>query len=101
MEAIVSTNNTNNYSVSELNYLKESIENMSQFNQIEILKIFKKHNNVTLNENKSGIHINLTEVKDDILNELETYIKHVNAQENDLIQDEKKKEDYKNIYFDK
>ena len=28
MEVIVSTNDINNYSVSELNYLRESIENM-------------------------------------------------------------------------
>ena len=30
MEAIVSTNDINNYSVSELNYLRESVENMNK-----------------------------------------------------------------------
>jgi hypothetical protein len=36
MEAIVYTNEINNYSVSELNYLRESIENMNKFNQVEV-----------------------------------------------------------------
>ena len=40
MEAIVSTSEVNNFSVSELNYLRESIENMNKFNQIEVLRIF-------------------------------------------------------------
>ena len=63
MEALVSTNEINNYSVSELNYLRESIENMNKFNQIEVLRIFNKDKDVILNENKYGIHINLSELK--------------------------------------
>ena len=59
MEAIVSTNEINNYSVSELNYLRDYIENMNKFNQVEILRIMKNHKDVALNENKYGIHINL------------------------------------------
>jgi hypothetical protein len=43
MEAILSTNDVNNYSVSELNYIRESIENMNKFNQIAVLKILHKH----------------------------------------------------------
>ena len=39
MEAIFSTNDINNYSVSELNYTRETIENMNKFNQIEVLRI--------------------------------------------------------------
>ena len=55
MEAIVSTNDVNNYSVSELNYLRESIENMNKFNQVEILRILHKNKDVTLNENKISL----------------------------------------------
>jgi hypothetical protein len=100
MEAIVSTNDNNNYSVSELNYLRESIENMNKFNQVEILRILSKHeNNITLNENKYGIHINLTELKSEILDELDMYIKYVNTQETNLNAIEKQKEDYRNTYF--
>jgi hypothetical protein len=101
MEAILSTNDVNNYSVSELNYIRETIENMNKFNQIEVLRILNKHSDVTLNENKYGIHINLSELKKEILDELNIYIKYVNTQEITLNNIEKQKEDYKNTYFSK
>jgi len=101
MEAIVSTNDVNNYSVSELNYIRETIENMNKFNQVEVLRILHKHYDVTLNENKYGIHINLSELKKEILDELNIYIKYVNTQETTLNKIEKQKEEYKNIYFSK
>jgi hypothetical protein len=101
MEAIVSTNDVNNYSVSELNYIRETIENMNKFNQIEVLRILNKHSDVTLNENKYGIHINLSELKKEILDELNIYIKYVNTQELTLNKIEKQKEEYKNTYFSK
>ena len=101
MEATVSTNDINNYSVSELNYLRESIENMNKFNQVEVLRIFNKYKEVTLNENKYGIHINLSELKKEVLDELSTYIKYVNTQESTLNLIEQQKEDYRNTYFSK
>jgi Cys-tRNA synthase (O-phospho-L-seryl-tRNA:Cys-tRNA synthase) len=99
MEAIVSTNDINNYSVSELNYLRESIENMNKFNQIEVLRILNKHKDVILNENKYGTHINLSEVKKSVLDDLSFYVKYVNTQENTLNVIEQQKEDYRNTYF--
>jgi hypothetical protein len=102
MEANVSTNETNNYSVSELNYLRESIENMNKFNQIEVLRILTKYkNSVILNENKYGIHINLSDLKNEILDEISVYIKYVNTQELTLNEGEKQKQDYRNTYFTK
>jgi ABC-type proline/glycine betaine transport system ATPase subunit len=101
MEVSVSTNNVNTFSVSELDYVRETIENMNKFNQIEVLRIMNKHNEVTLNENKYGVHINLSELKNEIIEELNTYIKYVNTQEVTLLQSEKQKESFKNIYFTK
>ena len=101
MEAIISTNNINNFSVSELNYIRESIENMNKFNQIEILRILSRHSDVILNENKYGIHINLSELKKEIIDELSVYIKYVSTQEINLNVIEKQKEDYRNTYFSK
>ena len=77
MEAILSTNNVNNYSVSELNYIRENIESMNKFNQVEVLRILSKHQDVILNENKYGIHINISELKKEIIDELGVYIKYV------------------------
>jgi hypothetical protein len=101
MEAILSTNDVNNYSISELNYIRETIENMNKFNQIEVLRILNKNSDVILNENKYGIHINLSEVKKEILDELLIYIKYVTTQEISLKEIEQQKEDYRNTYFSK
>ena len=101
MEISVSTNDINNYSVSELNYIRESIENMNKFNQIEVLRILHNNKHVTLNENKYGVHINISELKKEILDELLVYINYVNTQEKTLHTIEKEKETYKNIFFEK
>jgi hypothetical protein len=101
MEVTLTTNDVNNYSVSELNYIRETIENMNKFNQIEILRILNKYSDVTINENKYGIHINLSELRKEILDEMNIYIKYVNTQEIALNKVEKQKEDYKNTYFSK
>jgi len=102
MDISVSVNNLNDISISELNYIRETIENMTKFNQIEILRIFNKYkDDVNLWENKYGIHINLSEVKKEIIEEIKTYINYVNTQEYNLHQLEEKKEFFKNIYFTK
>ncbi len=101
MEVSVSTNEINSYSASELDYIREIIEAMNKFNQIEVLKILNNHKDITLNENKYGIHINLSEIKNEVIEEINNFIKYVNAQEKNLNQVEKQKESYKNIYFTK
>ena len=100
-EAIVSTNEVNTFSTSELNYVRDSVENMNKFNQIEILRILNNHKYVMLNENKYGVHVNLSELSTDILDELVAYIKYVNTQEVTLNKVEQQKEEFKNIYFAK
>ena len=101
MEITMSTNDINNFSVSELNYIRESVENMNKFNQVEVLRLLNKHKDVTINENKYGIHINLSDLNKELLDELNVYINYVNTQEVTLHQVEKEKEDYKNTYFTK
>jgi hypothetical protein len=82
-----------------LNYVRETIESMTKFNQVEILRILTKNKNVTINENKYGIHINLSELNSQIIAELIMYINYVNTQEIQLNQTEQQKESFKNIYF--
>lgn len=101
MEISVSTNEVNNFSVSELDYIREIIESMNKFNQIEVLRILSKHKDITLNENKYGVHINLSEIKTEVIIELNNFIQYVNAQESNLHDVEKQKENFKNIYFTK
>ena len=101
-EIEVELEGTQDYPVSELNQIREKIETMSKFNQIEILRILHGYNSdVTLNENKYGVHINLSEVKPEIIHKLKQYISYVNTQEITLNQVEKQKENFKNTYFAK
>ena len=85
----------------ELNLMRDIIENMSKFNQIEVLRILNKYNEVVLNENKYGIHVNLTELKQEVIDELNTYVSYVTKQEVTLNEIEKQKEDFKNTFFAK
>ena len=101
MEISMTSNDINHYSISELNYIRESIEHMNKFNQIEVLRLLHKCKDVTLNENNYGVHINLSDLDKKLLDELIIYINYVNTQEVTLHQIEKEKEDYKNIYFTK
>ena len=87
------------YDFNKLNYIREQIESMSKFNQIEILRILTKNKHVIINENKYGIHINLTDIDIPILKELNLYIKYVNMQETYLNNVEQEKEKYKNTFF--
>jgi hypothetical protein len=59
--------------MSELNRLKEKIEGLNKFHQIEILKLLKSDESCTLNENNNGIFVNLTMLSDGLLFELEKY----------------------------
>lgn len=90
---------TDNFDFNKINGIRETIENMSKFNQIEVLRILTNHKDVIINENKYGIHINLSELSDEVIDELIVYIGYVNTQEIELNNIEKQQESYKNIYF--
>jgi len=87
------------YDFNKLNNIREQIENMSKFNQIEVLRILTNYKHVIINENKYGIHINLSELSSNIINDLLLYIKYINNQELYLNNAEKEKEKYKNTFF--
>lgn len=91
----------NDFNVNELNGICKIIESMQKFNQVEVLRILSKDAKSVLNENKYGVHVNLTDLPHEIIKELKEYIKYVNTQELNLNELEKQKEDYKNIFFTK
>jgi hypothetical protein len=82
-----------------LTILKEKIENLSQFHQIEILKILKKDDTCTLNENTNGVFINLTNVGADVVTKLTNYLNYVNEQELELNEIEQQKSSLSNTFF--
>ena len=68
----------------DLNQIKERIEKLPKERHIEILKFLSKHNSVVMNENKSGVFINLTILEEMPLKELIDYIKYIDEQEENL-----------------
>ena len=99
LNIVIDSETDNEVNLADLNTIRESIESMSKFNQIEILRILTNHKEVIINENKYGIHINLSELSSNIIRDLFVYVNYVNAQEIELNNIEKQKQDYKNNYF--
>lgn len=85
--------------MTDLNRLKERIENLNKFHQVEILKLLKTDDTCTLNENKNGIFINLTSLNDKIIYEIEKYLEYVQKQETQLSETEKQKSILTNTFF--
>ena len=85
--------------MTELNHLKERIENLNKFHQVEILKLLKTDDTCRLNENKNGIFINLTSLNDKIIYEIEKYLEYVQKQETQLSETETQKSILSNTFF--
>jgi hypothetical protein len=88
----------NKYFVDALKSLKERIESTNSFHQTEILRIFND-NEVSINENKNGVFINLTYVDSSILDKIYKYLSYVNKQEDQLNEIEKEKEKIVTSFF--
>ena len=82
-----------------LSSIKDKIERMPKNNQIEVLKILKKYQNIKLNENKSGIFVNLSFLSKEILDEVDKYVNYVNDQETVINTIESQKQEFKNTFF--
>jgi hypothetical protein len=82
-----------------LSSIKDKIERMPKNNQIEVLKILKKYQNIKLNENKSGIFVNLSFLSKEILEEIDKYVNYVNDQETVINTIECQKQEFKNAFF--
>lgn len=85
--------------MSDLNIIKERIEKLNKFHQVEILKLLKISDNTTLNENKNGVFINLTSLSDKVIFELEKYLEYVDKQETQLGLIEQQKSLLSNTFF--
>lgn len=84
----------------ELVDLNNKIQSLDKNIHIEIFKIFHKHN-VPYSENKNGIFINLSEVKEDVIDEVYKHLEYIQAQEKELNIIEKEKQFYQDTFFTK
>lgn len=81
-----------------LTKLKNQVESMDKHHQIEILKILSK-NMCKINENKSGVFVNMTFLEPTILEKIEEYLNYMKEQEENLITTEYQKQEFINSYF--
>ena len=84
--------------VNRLTELKNHIESLEKHHQVEILKILSK-NMCKINENKSGVFVNMTFLEQSILNEIQNYLNYMKEQEENLITTEYQKQEFINSYF--
>ena len=82
-----------------LEHIKSVVEGFSKKHQIEVLKLIKTHSNVTINENKSGIYINLTFLPEETVSIIQKYIDYVRDQESLLKPVESQKQTFKETFF--
>ena len=78
--------------------IRDEVEKMEKIHQVNILKIFKKHN-IDFTENSNGIFVNMTILNADILEEIKSYISYVNLQQKQLNKIEQDKERYKKEFY--
>ena len=79
--------------------LKERIERMEKYHQIEILRILSNFTSVKTNENNNGTFVNLTELSPEIIKDLEKYADYVDEQQKLLKKVEKEKEVIEQTFF--
>lgn len=89
------------YSTIAIDFLEEmktNIESMDKHNQVEILKILTD-NNCKVNENKSGVYVNISYLDKETLDKLSKYINYINEQETNLQTMEYQKQEFQKSFF--
>ena len=81
------------------NVLKDRIEHMDKYHQIEILRILNKFSEIKKNENNNGTFINLTELSSEVIKELEKYTDYVDEQQKLLKKIENEKDKLEQTFF--
>lgn len=86
----------------ELENIKTKVEKLNKEHQLEILKILRNQGEerVKINENKSGVYINLSFLPNDTIEKIRLYLNYVQDQEKMLCLAETQKEDYVKAYFE-
>lgn len=84
----------------KLEQLKTTIEKLAKGHQLEMLKILNSCPDVKLNENKSGVYVNLSFLPETTTKKLFVYLEYIQEQEKMLLLAESKKEHYVKAYFE-
>ena len=83
----------------DLQELKDIIENMTKYHQVEVLRIFADADTSRINENKNGTFINLTEVSDSTIGRVLAYVKYVDEQTSEIEEVEQERSQIQEAFF--
>lgn len=81
----------------KLQNIKKIVENYNIEQQEDILNIIREGDDISINENKNGFFINLTNLDNNIITKIEKYMEYIVLQENHLINIESQKKEYEQI----
>jgi hypothetical protein len=84
----------------DLETIKTRVEHMPKNQHIEVLKILNSYPNVKLNENKSGVFVNLSFLPQEALESVMKYVQYVEEQEKSLNMVENQKSNFRKTFFD-
>ena len=87
------------FTADKINAMKNDIERMEKYHQVEILRMFTTDKTIKINENKSGVFINLSILPSEFLAGLDRFISYVKEQNTSLNNIENEKEQYKHTFF--
>ena len=80
--------------------MKTQIEKLEKEQQMEVLKILNNNQEVKLNENKSGVYINLSFLPTSAVNDIKKHLDYIKDQEQSLKLAESQKQKYVKTYFE-
>ena len=83
----------------DLENVKQKIEAMAKIHQIEVLRILKNSPGTKINENKSGVFINLSFLPSPTIDAVVGYIQYIQEQERTLQMAESQKNTFKSEFF--
>ena len=81
----------------KLQNIKKIVENYNIEQQEDILNIIREGDDISINENKNGFFINLTNLDNNIITKIEKYMEYIVLQENHLTNIESQKKEYEQI----
>ena len=84
--------------VNKLKYIRDKIEGLDKNNHIDILRLLMKKD-IFINENKNGIFINLTDLSNEVIEDIEKYINYINEQNIHFEYIEKQKHQLESKFF--
>lgn len=82
--------------VERLQNLKTTIETLNHTYHKQLFNVFNK-NNILFSENRNGIFINISNLSEDVINQVEKHIEYITKQEQQLKDMENKKIKYENL----